>query len=203
MALAQAVLMRISGAVSCARGELAQGLEKQKLSISKLSGGSRLLFSVSHAPRPRRFVRLGGQGRRAPFKYARCRSHRRDGFSKLGSMPSACATVADRLRPLSSVGRFQRSRQSALSGHRRYRSVSISSKGSRPAWFGNSKARATRCLASLFRAARSPARWWFPESRVLMQSGHDSLMLHLRCPGFGCCPGFGLRFMDICAAFYE
>jgi hypothetical protein len=31
-------------------------------------------------------------------------------------MPSACPTVADRLRPLSSVGRFQRNRQPALSG---------------------------------------------------------------------------------------
>jgi len=44
-------------------------------------------------------------------------------------MPSACATVADRLRRLSSAGWFQRSPQSALSGDRRYRSVSILSEG--------------------------------------------------------------------------
>jgi hypothetical protein len=46
----------------------------------------------------------------------------RRSFCKSGSMPSACATVADRLQPPSSVGRFQRSRQSALSGHRSDRS---------------------------------------------------------------------------------
>jgi hypothetical protein len=85
------------------------------------SSGSRVRFSVLQAVRPRGFVRLGREGRRAPFKCARRVASRRS-FCKSGSMPSACATVADRLRPLSSVGRFQHGRQTPLSGYCRYRS---------------------------------------------------------------------------------